>query len=33
VRQEDRSRLVANGRFLEERFGRGPGGLALPPER
>jgi hypothetical protein len=32
VRQQDSDRLVANGRFLEERFGRGPGSLALPPE-
>jgi hypothetical protein len=32
VRRQDMDRLVANGRFLEERFGRDPGGLALPPE-
>jgi hypothetical protein len=32
VRQQDSERLVANGRFLEERFGQGPGGLALPPD-
>jgi hypothetical protein len=33
VHQQDSAALVANGRFLEERFGRGPGGLALPPEK
>lgn len=32
VRRQDSDRLVVNGRFLEERFGRGPDGLALPPE-
>lgn len=32
VRQQDSERLVANGRFLEERFAQPPGGLALPPE-
>jgi hypothetical protein len=32
VREQDSDRLVANGRFLEERFGRGPDGLALPPK-
>jgi hypothetical protein len=32
VHQQDSAALVANGRFLEERFGRGPDGLALPPE-
>jgi hypothetical protein len=31
VRQQDSDRLLANGRFLEERFGPRPGGLALPP--
>ena len=31
VRQQDSDRLMANGRFLEERFGRRAGGLALPP--
>jgi hypothetical protein len=31
VRQQDSDRLVANGRFLEERFGQGSGGRALPP--
>lgn len=30
VHQQDSDRLVANGRFLEERFGQG-GSLALPP--
>jgi hypothetical protein len=33
VHQQDSDRLVANGLFLEERFGRGPDGLALPPKR
>jgi hypothetical protein len=32
VREQDSDRLLANGRFLEERFGRRPGGLALPPK-
>jgi hypothetical protein len=32
VHRQDSERLVANGRFLEERFGRRPDGLALPPE-
>lgn len=33
VHRRDSDRLVANGRFLEERFGQGPaGGLTLPPE-
>jgi hypothetical protein len=33
VRTQDADQLVANGRFLEERFGRRAGGLALPPEQ
>jgi hypothetical protein len=33
VRTQDADQLVANGRFLEERFGQRPGGLALPPEQ
>jgi hypothetical protein len=32
VRQQDLDQLVANGRFLEERFGRDTDGLALPPK-
>ena len=32
VHQQDSDRLVANGRFLEERFGATPGGPALPSE-
>jgi hypothetical protein len=32
VHQQDSDRLVANGRFLEARFGQASGGLALPPE-
>jgi hypothetical protein len=32
VHRQDSERLVANGRFLEERFGRRPDGLTLPPE-
>jgi hypothetical protein len=32
VHQQDSDRLVANGRFLEERFGRASGGPALPSE-
>jgi hypothetical protein len=31
VHEQDADRLVANGRFLEERFGREPGRLQLPP--
>lgn len=31
VHQQDRDRLLANGRFLEERFGGRDGGLKLPP--
>ena len=30
VNEQDADRLVANGRFLEERFGREPGRLELP---
>jgi hypothetical protein len=30
VHQQDRDRLLANGRFLEERFGNQGGGLQLP---
>ena len=33
VHRQDSDRLVANGRFLEERFGKGSGGLDLPPPR
>jgi hypothetical protein len=33
VRTQDADQLVANGRFLEERFGQQAGGLALPPEQ
>jgi hypothetical protein len=33
VRTQDADQLVANGRFLEERFGQRAGGLALPPEQ
>jgi hypothetical protein len=32
VHHQDVDRLVLNGRFLEDRFGRLPGGLALPPK-
>jgi hypothetical protein len=32
VHRQDSDRLLANGRFLEERFGQRPDGLALPPE-
>jgi hypothetical protein len=32
VHEQDSDRLVANGRFLEERFGRPSDGLALPPK-
>jgi hypothetical protein len=32
VHRRDSDRLLANGIFLEERFGRG-GGLALPPDQ
>ncbi|MBJ7598469.1 MAG: hypothetical protein DLM67_08350 [Candidatus Nephthysia bennettiae] len=32
VRTQDADQLIANGRFLEERFGQRAGGLALPPE-
>jgi len=31
VHRRDTDRLLANGIFLEERFGRNPGGLAPPP--
>ena len=31
VHQHDTDRLLANGRFLEERFGKDSGGLSLPP--
>lgn len=33
VRRRDSDRLLANGIFLEERFGQVRDGLALPPER
>jgi len=33
VHRRDSDRLLANGLFLEERFGRTPGGLALPPDQ
>jgi hypothetical protein len=33
VRTQDADQLIANGRFLEERFGQTAGGLALPPEQ
>lgn len=33
VRQRDSDRLLIQGRFLEERFGRSSGGLGLPPGR
>ena len=33
VRRRDSDRLLANGIFLEERFGRSRDGLDLPPER
>jgi hypothetical protein len=32
VHQHDTDRLLANGRFLEERFGKDSGGLSLPPK-
>lgn len=32
LHRRDSDRLLANGRFLEERFGKGAGGLTLPPE-
>jgi hypothetical protein len=32
VHQQDSDRLVAHGRFLEERFGQRVDGLSLPPE-
>lgn len=32
VHKRDSDRLLANGIFLAERFGRSPGGLALPPD-
>ncbi|MBJ7599574.1 MAG: hypothetical protein DLM67_18715 [Candidatus Nephthysia bennettiae] len=31
VHRQDSDRLLANGRFLEERFGKASGGLDLPP--
>ena len=33
VHRQDSDRLLANGRFLEERFGKASGGLDLPPPR
>jgi hypothetical protein len=33
VHRRDSDRLLANGRFLEERFGKESGGLDLPPPR
>jgi hypothetical protein len=33
VNRRDSDRLLANGIFLEERFGRSGGGLALPPDQ
>jgi hypothetical protein len=33
VRTQDADQLVANGRFLEERFGQKAGDLTLPPEQ
>jgi hypothetical protein len=33
VHRQDSDRLLANGRFLEERFGKESGGLTLPPPR
>jgi len=33
VHKQDSDRLLANGIFLEERFGRTPGGLVAPPEQ
>jgi hypothetical protein len=33
VHKRDSDRLLANGIFLEERFGRNPGGLAPPPQQ
>lgn len=33
VHRRDSDRLLANGTFLEERFGQAKGGLGLPPER
>ena len=33
VHRRDSDRLLANGLFLEERFGRTAGGLDLPPEQ
>jgi hypothetical protein len=33
VHQHDTDRLLANGRFLEERFGKDSGGLSLPPQK
>jgi len=33
VHRRDSDRLLANGLFLEERFGRTSGGLALPPDQ
>ncbi len=31
VHRQDSDRLLANGRFLEERFGKASGGLDIPP--
>ncbi len=33
VHRRDSDRLLAQGIFLEERFGRRSGGLAPPPQR
>jgi ABC-type molybdate transport system substrate-binding protein len=33
VHRHDTDRLLANGRFLEERFGKESGGLTLPPQK
>jgi hypothetical protein len=33
VHRHDTDRLLANGRFLEERFGKESGGLSLPPQK
>jgi hypothetical protein len=33
VHKQDSDRLLANGIFLEERFGRNQGGLTAPPEQ
>jgi hypothetical protein len=33
LHRRDSDRLLANGRFLEERFGKASGGLDLPPPR